>query len=110
LPEDQQQETQDYMVESLGWEGRVFSISAAMRTGTQPLCDALMESVADQKRRQMEDEDFRLEEQKRQEQMEYEIRQSIARARALWRERNDKDAAHDDDDDNFDVEVEYVRE
>lgn len=110
LPEDQQQEMQDYMVESLGWEGRVFSISAAMRTGTRELCDALMEAVADQKHRLLEDEDFRLEEQKRQEQMEYEIRQSIARARALWRERNNKDAAHDDDDDNFDVEVEYVRE
>lgn len=109
LPEDEQDEMKDYIVESLGWEGKVFCISAAMRTGTKELCDALMEAVADQKRRLLEDEDHRLEEQKRQEQMEYEIRQSIARARALWRERNNKDSAGDDDD-NYDVEVEYVRD
>ena len=42
--------------------------------------------------------------------MEYEIRQSITRARALWRERNNKDAGEDEDDDNFDVDVEYVRD
>jgi GTP-binding protein len=107
LPEEEREAMQNHIVESLGWEGRVFSISAALRTGTKELCDALMEAVAEQKRNLQEDENYRLEEQKRQEQMEYEIRQSIARARALWRERNNKDA---DDDDNFDVDVEYVRE
>jgi GTP-binding protein len=107
LPEEEQAAMEQHIVQALGWEGRVFRISAALRTGTRELCDALMEAVAEQKRLLLEEEDFRLEEQKRQDQMEYEIRQSIARARALWRERNNKEAGDDDD---FDVEVEYVRE
>ena len=88
----------------------VANLGTIARSGTRELCEALMEAVADQKRQLLEDDDYRLQEQKSQEQMEYEIRQSITRARALWRERNNKDAGEDEDDDNFDVDVEYVRD
>ncbi len=109
LPKAEHTKLRNRIVKALKWKGKVFCISAADRSGTRELCEALMEAVTDQKRRLLEDEDFRLQEQRAQEQMEYEIRQSIARARALWRERNNQDAGADDDDDH-DVEVEYVRD
>lgn len=109
LPKEEHTKLRNRIVKALKWKGKVFCISAAERSGTRELCEALMETVADQKRRLLEDDEFRLQEQRAQEQMEYEIRQSIARARALWRERNNKDADLDDDDDH-DVEVEYVRD
>lgn len=108
LPKSEHKALRSRIVKALKWKGKVFCISAADRSGTRELCEELMEAVADQKRRLLEDDDYRLQEQRSQEQMEYEIRQSIARARALWRERNNKDGA--DDDDDHDVEVEYVRD
>ena len=110
LPKEEHKALRSRIVKALKWKGKVFCISAADRSGTRELCEALMEAVADQKRQLLEDDDYRLQEQKSQEQMEYEIRQSITRARALWRERNNKDAGEDEDDDNFDVDVEYVRD
>ncbi len=109
LPKAEHTKLRNRIVKALKWKGKVFCISAADRSGTRELCEALMEAVTDQKRRLLEDEDFRLQEQRAQEQMEYEIRQSIARARALWRERNNQ-AVDGDDDDDHDVEVEYVRD
>ena len=109
VPEDEHKKLKTRIVKGLKWKGKVCCISAAQRMGTRELCDELMAAIADQRRQLLEDDDYRLHEQKLQEQMEYEIRQSIARARALWRERNNKDADFGDDDDG-DVEVEYVRD
>jgi GTPase len=108
LPADERDEFCDNFVEALGWKGRVFCISAVQRTGTRELCEALMETIADQRRRLQEEDGYREQEQKMLEQMEYEIRQSIARARELWLER--KNRGEGDDDDDFGVEVEYVRD
>jgi GTPase len=109
LPVDEQAAMRDHIVDSLGWEGQVFCISAVQRSGTRELSEALMEAITDQKRRLLEEEDYRLQEKRTQEQMEYEIRQSIERARELWRERKETGGTLDDDD-NYDVEVEYVRD
>lgn len=106
LSADERASMREYMQESLGWEGRIFCISAAQREGTRELCEALMEEVARHRTLLLDDEDYRAAEATRQEQMEFEIRQSIIRARALWRERHNRDG--DDDDDDFDVEIEYV--
>ena len=108
LPEADREAMVDYMREALEWQGRIFSISAARREGTRALCEALMLAVAEHRQRLEEDEDFRTSEQRLQQQMEYEIRQSIARARALWRERHKGREPGDDDDDDLDVEIEYV--
>ena len=112
LPPEEQQTLRDDIVERLGWQGRVFCISAAQRSGTRELCEALMEFIAEQKQRLVDDEAYREHEKKMQEQMEYEIRQSIEQARELWRERKANGGVLDDldDDDDHDVEVVYVRE
>jgi GTPase len=98
---------QEYMVDSLEWQGKVFAISAAQRDGTRELSEALMQEVAVHRQRLLEDEAYQEAEQEQQQQMEYEIRQSIARARALWRERH-KGSTDDDNDEDFDVDIEYV--
>ncbi|MES2606812.1 MAG: Obg family GTPase CgtA [Pseudomonadota bacterium] len=112
LPADEHDTMRDAIVEGLGWEGRVFCISAALRTGTRELCEALMETIAEQKQRLVDDEEYRQHEKKTQEQMEYEIRQSIEHARELWRERKENGGNLDmnEDDGDYDVEVVYVRD
>jgi GTP-binding protein len=109
LPPSEHKSLRSRIVRALKWKGTVHCISAAARSGTRELCEALMAAIADQRRRLLEDPEYREAEQKRQEQMEYEIRQSIARARTLWRERQQRGADEDGDDD-FDVEIEYVRD
>lgn len=109
LPPDERDAMVDYMREALDWQGPIYAISAAQREGTRELCEALMETVADKNRRWYEDEAWREEELRLQQQMEYEIRQSIAHAKQVWRERRKGEGrADDDDDDDFDVEVEYA--
>jgi len=110
LQEDEVENMVEYVRESLGWEGRIFTISAALRQGTRELCEALMELISQQQRELEENPELREARQQEQAQMEYEIRQSIARARQLWRERRQGGDGFDDDDDDFDVEVEYVRD
>src|SRR5690606_29625857 len=87
LPAEDREAMVDYLRESLGWEDRIFAISAAGREGMREVGEELMEAIAEHRLRLEEDEDFRAAEQELQQQLEYEIRQSIARARALWRER-----------------------
>jgi GTP-binding protein len=110
LAPEEQEAVRQHVLASIAWKGRSFSISAAMREGTQELCDALMEELAHHRARMLDDDDYRAEEARKQEQMEFEIRQSIIRARALWRERHNRegDDLDDDDDDDFDIDIEYV--
>ena len=105
---DEQEAIRQHIEDSIGWEGRTFSISAAQREGTRELCDAIMDEITQHRLLMLDDEDYRAAEARKQDQMEFEIRQSIIRARALWRERHNHDGADDGDDDDFDVDVEYV--
>jgi GTP-binding protein len=109
LPAEERDAMLDYMRESLGWQGKIFCISAANREGTRELCEELMQAIVIHNQRLLDEEEYREQEKLQQQQMEYEIRQSIARAKMLWRERH-KDAPQvgDDGDDDFDVDVEYV--
>jgi GTP-binding protein len=106
LTPEEQEEMLEHVRSSLDWQGRIFCISAALREGTRELSEALMEEVNQHRLRMLDDEDYRAGEAKQQEQMEFEIRQSIIRARALWRERHNR--SEDDDDDDFDIDIEYV--
>jgi GTP-binding protein len=112
LPPDERDAMTDHVRETLNWQGKLFAISAAQRNGTRELCEALMETVAEKNRLSREDETWQKEELRLQEQMEYEIRQSITHAKQLWRERRKGEGgAQDDDDDDgdYDVDVEYAR-
>jgi GTPase len=108
LPKEDVEKLSKRIKKALKWKGRIFCISAMTRDGTRELCEALMAVVAEKNRLWLEDEEWRAEETRLQEKMEYEIRQSIARARELWRERHHNEPYADDDD--FDVEVEYMRD
>ncbi len=108
LPKEEVEKLTKRIKKALKWKGRIFCISAITRDGTRELCEALMVVVAEKNRLWLEDEEWRAEETRLQEKMEYEIRQSIARARELWRERHQNEPYADDDD--FDVEVEYMRD
>ncbi|HEY0962766.1 MAG TPA: Obg family GTPase CgtA [Pseudomonadales bacterium] len=108
LPADQHEAMVERMRDELAWDGRMFAISAAQRDGTRELVEALMRTVAEKNRLWHEDEAWRDEELRLQQQMEYEIRQSIAHAKQLWRERRKGEGGADGDDDDFDVEVEYA--
>ncbi len=109
LPPDEHEAMCEHMREALNWQGKMFAISAVQRDGTRELCEGLMAAVAEKNRLWHEDEAWHEEELRLQQQMEYEIRQSIERARQLWRERAQKGGGADEDDDgDYDVEVEYV--
>lgn len=108
LPPDEREAMSKHMRKTLRWKGPLFAISAVQRDGTGELCEALMQRVAEKNRLWHEDEAWRAEEQQLQEQMEFEIRQSIARARQLWLDR--RKGSDGDDDFDADVDVEYVRD
>ncbi len=107
MPAEEHAGFEKHVRESLGWSAPIFMISAVQREGTRALCEAVMNSLTNQRRLMQEDETAREEETRKQQQMEFEMRQSITRARALWRERHNKTG---EDDDDFDVEVEYVND
>lgn len=94
------------ITEQLGWDKPVYQISAVSGHGTRELCEDLMQVIAEEDRLLEEDGAYRERKETEQQQMEYEIRQSIDTARQAWKE---KKGDHKDDDD-YDVEVEYVRD
>jgi len=108
LAPEEQEALRQHIEDSIGWEGRTFCISAAQREGTRELCEAIMDELTQHRLLMLDDEDYRTAEARKQDQMEFEIRQSIIRARALWRERHNRDGDDEGDDDDFDVDVEYV--
>ncbi|MAM71682.1 MAG: GTPase ObgE [Gammaproteobacteria bacterium] len=107
LPAEEAAEKCQEIIRALDWKGQVFSISATNRQGTTELCQAIMNEIEALEERRESDEDFRQQEKQAQEQMDYEIRRSIERSRAIWR---DKRKGGQDDEDDYDVEVEYVNE
>ena len=110
LPEDDLDEICDALLKRLNWQGKVFKISALARTGTDELCEAVMTLIEDTNARIHEDETYRLNELELQQKMDYEIRRSIERSRALWREKRKEQKGQQDDEDDYDIEIEYVNE
>ncbi|CAA0098145.1 GTPase Obg [BD1-7 clade bacterium] len=112
VPEDERESRKQAVIDALGWEGPVYSISAINREGTQPLVFDLMD-VIEEFRENMEDEDFAGDQLERLRLIQDEGRDSILRAAALKREQGQELVGDDDDDwddDEFDVEVSYVRD
>lgn len=107
LPEEVEERCQA-VLDKLSWKGKVLKISAINRQGTSELCAGLMGLIEEKNQLLAEDDEYREEQDRAQQQMEHEVRQSIEKARTLWRERRSADDI--DDDDDYDVEVEYVNE
>jgi GTP-binding protein len=107
LPEEEADAHCKQLLERLDWQGRVFRISAISFQGTLELSEALMQEIESLNELIAHDESLQIQARDIQSQMDYEIRRSIERSRALWREKR-KSAG--DDEDDYDVEVEYVNE
>lgn len=105
LPEDEQEQRCQEVVDALGWEDKVYRISAINKLGLEPLCYDILEHV-EAFNEQMQDAEFAKAQKQRLRVIQEEGRQSIMRS-------NNMDVEDDDeffDDDDYDVEVEYVRE
>jgi len=107
LPTDEAEVVCQAIVETLEWDKPVYRISAVTGQGTRVLCDELMQAINEEDQRLLEDAGYREDKEAEQQQMEFEIRQSIEGARQAWKEKKGRPK---DDDDDYDVEVEYVRE
>jgi GTP-binding protein len=98
-------ERRDAVLAALGWQGRVYSISAINAEGTAALCGDLMNYLEECRAREAADPALAVIEKELQGRMQLEARQRIEELRASWRaEPLDDD---DFDDDDYDVEVEY---
>lgn len=111
LPEDQQEEVCQRVIEALDWEGSVYKISAISATGTEPLCQDIMNFIEERALQESEDATVAEQEHTLRARMEEEAR---LRMRQIVEERRARRAAQkageddDFDDDEDDVEVFYT--
>ena len=120
LDEDTLAARREALLRALGWEGRVYAISAINGEGTGPLCGDMMVYLEERRAAEIEDPELAEAEREMQFAMQDEARQRVeeyrARQRSLSRGETGEDAAHDHDsdddddfdDDDYDVEVEYA--
>ncbi|GAB3274447.1 Obg family GTPase CgtA [Parahaliea aestuarii] len=106
LDEETFAERRQELLDTLGWEGPVYEISAISATGTERICQDLMIHLEEQREREAADPEVLAEEQATQSRMQEEARERIAALRASRRQAAEDD--DDSDDDDLDVEVEYV--
>lgn len=109
LDAEQQEEKKQAIVDALGWEGPVYSISAATGEGTQALMYDIMQYIDLYKERLLEPEFFE-EQQKHLRQIQEEGRESMRQLALLRKEQAEDDDDDDYDDDDYDVEVVYTRD
>ncbi len=100
-------ERRQAVIDTLGWEGRVYEISAISATGTDVVCGELMNYLEECWQAEAADPDLAQQEWDMQRAMQEEARARIAELRAARRKTADDDDDEEDDDD-YDVEVEYV--
>jgi len=116
VPEEEQQERCQAVIDALDWKGPVFQISAIAKTGTDDLAKTMMNFIEDWEMRMEEDPDAAAAEEDLKARLEEEARQRVqqlklARAQQRRAEKEGVDCDEDDfDDDDYDVEVEYVYE
>ena len=108
--EEQEQRCQD-VLDSLQWDGPVFRVSAIKGEGTEALCYEVMSYIEECNRNEAENPELAEQERQLKADMEEEARACI-RAHYEARMRRKRGEADDDDDnfddDDYDVEVEYV--
>lgn len=96
IPEDEREELVARLVRELDWKGRVFKITAISGEGCPDLCQAIMVSVEEHRKRLLEDPDYQELQAELDREMEYEIRKSIESTRAGRGETDDDDMLDDD--------------
>ena len=96
IPEDEREELVERLVRELDWKGKVFKITAISGEGCPDLCQAIMVSVEEHRKRLLEDPDYQELQAELDREMEYEIRKSIESTRAGRGETEDDDVLDDD--------------
>lgn len=96
IPEDDREELVERLVRELDWKGKVFKITAISGEGCPDLCQAIMVSVEEHRKRLLEDPDYQELQAELDREMEYEIRKSIESTRAGRGETEDDDVLDDD--------------
>lgn len=113
VDDDQLAEVRESLIDDLGWEGKVFEISAVTGEGCDQLCQQIMQHMEERLERMEADPEFAEQEEQEQLQMQAEGRvriDELAEQRRQQRKVDSEGASGDDDDDDHDVEVVYVRE
>lgn len=115
LPPDEVEARCQEVVDTLGWEGPVFRISALNKEGTEPLCGKILEYLEERWDAEKQDPELAEAENAMQEAMQDEARERIEELRQRHRAQrlaardgDDFDDFDDYDDDDYDVEFEYV--
>ncbi len=96
IPEEEREELVARLVRELDWKGRVFKITAISGEGCPDLCQAIMVSVEEHRKRLLEDPDYQELQAELDREMEYEIRKSIESTRGSRDETDDDDMLDDD--------------
>lgn len=109
LPDDQREALCQQVVDKLGWQGPVHSVSALNGQGTESLCHEILCHLEDRWDEERNDPEAAAAEQQQQRQIQQEARDRIdalrQRGKASAEEAEDDD--FDEDDDDYDVEVVY---
>ena len=108
LPEDEVEGQCQQVVDALGWEGPVFSMSGLASQGTKALCAAIMDYIDEH--RQQEEADPELTElaDERRAVIQAEARERIEGLAQARRQSRQQPQENDDEDDDQDVEVVYA--
>ncbi len=115
LLEDELEAVKARVVAALDWQGPVYVVSAAMRQGTEALCQDLQNALEAIWQAEQENEDTLAAEYAAQAKMQQEARERIEtlRAKHIAKRQAQKDQKSQDDDDwdddDYDVEVETVQ-
>lgn len=113
IPEDEREARCQDVIERLGWQGAVYSVSAINREGTFPLCGDIMAYMEERRLRAAEDEAFAELLLQERDQVEQEARERIEELQERRRQEHlarKAAKANQDDDDDYDVEVVYTHE
>ncbi len=107
LSEEELKEASDKVINELGWEGKVYFVSAISKVGTDTLCADLLTYLEERWEIERNDPEERERELEIQKQMQAEASARIEELRARRRASAD-DSDEDQDDDDGDVDVVYV--
>ena len=106
LPEDEQEQRCQAVVEKLQWESPVYQVSASGAKGTEPLCQDIMAYLEERWVLEKEDPEAAEHEHELQVRMQNEARDRIESLKGKRKADIDDDDDFDDDDDH-DVEIIY---
>jgi GTP-binding protein len=110
VPEEEQEERCQAVVDALGWEGPVYRVSAINKMGTQQLVQDIQRFLDEQAEALAEDPELAEEQAAMRRAIDREGRARIEQMRDEIRAKRRGDDDFDDfDDDDYDVEVEYVK-